>query len=361
MPGVTHKSNKFKNGVLFIGTYVRTHTRATLTIQRALFKIKVAEISVEFKPHEFGDFEVVHLEGDSNRRVTVTFVCGKSKSLADVTRVLGSQATFPNTIAPMDTQRPHRRIPYVQFRVLVIGRANAGKTSVLQRICETTESPVIYRGNEMVTLDPSMDRSEQNIDDEVVFSNHPGYVFHDSRGIESGSMEELQIVQEFIRRKCRERRLEDRLHAIWFEPFSVHAFTTDGHVLRYCVPMDNQRPQLDLTYINDICPDKNVPVIVVFTKYDQFRRNVQIHLEDFGSPDDNVSDVTEKLFQEHYLHPLGDNVKFVRLEKIHKQNRHCNELIETTAMALNEDIIASMLSATQRDSSELSVNAALNR
>ncbi|KAH9165337.1 hypothetical protein EDB89DRAFT_2134959, partial [Lactarius sanguifluus] len=228
---------------------------------------------------------------DSNRRVTVTFVCGKSKSLADVTRVLGSQATFPNTIAPMDTQRLHRQIPYVQFRVLVIGRANAGKTSVLQRICETTESPVIYRGNEMVRSSTFSQRSEQNIDDELVFSNHRGYVFHDSRGIESCSTEELQIVQEFIRRKCRERRLEDRLHAIW-----------------YCVPMDNQRPQLDLKYIKDICPDKNgafkVPVIAVFTKCDQFRRNVQIHLEDFGSPDDDVSDVTEKLFQEHYLRPL---------------------------------------------------------
>ncbi|KAH8977788.1 hypothetical protein EDB86DRAFT_2861540, partial [Lactarius hatsudake] len=61
----------------------------------------------------------------------------------------------------------------------------------------------------------SSQRSEQNIDDEFVFSNHLGYVFHDSRGIESGSTEELQILQEFIRRKCRERRLGDRLHAIW--------------------------------------------------------------------------------------------------------------------------------------------------
>ena len=43
----------------------------------------------------------------------------------------------------MDTSR---RIPEIQFRVLIIGRANAGKTSILQRICETTESPVIYRG-----------------------------------------------------------------------------------------------------------------------------------------------------------------------------------------------------------------------
>ena len=33
----------------------------------------------------------------------------------------------------------------VKFRVLIIGRANAGKTSILQRVCDTTESPEIYR------------------------------------------------------------------------------------------------------------------------------------------------------------------------------------------------------------------------
>jgi GTPase SAR1 family protein len=42
------------------------------------------------------------------------------------------------------------RLPKIRFRVLVIGRANAGKTSILQRVCETTESATIYRGNEEV-------------------------------------------------------------------------------------------------------------------------------------------------------------------------------------------------------------------
>ena len=40
---------------------------------------------------------------------------------------------------------PNSRAPDVRFRVLIIGRANAGKTSILQRVCDTTESPVIYR------------------------------------------------------------------------------------------------------------------------------------------------------------------------------------------------------------------------
>ena len=38
----------------------------------------------------------------------------------------------------------------LRFRVLVLGRANAGKTTILQRVCETTESPKIYRGGKEV-------------------------------------------------------------------------------------------------------------------------------------------------------------------------------------------------------------------
>ena len=55
----------------------------------------------------------------------------------------------PSSIAPMDTNQTSQTkrpiIPGLQFRVLVIGKANAGKTSILQRVCDTTESPMIYR------------------------------------------------------------------------------------------------------------------------------------------------------------------------------------------------------------------------
>jgi hypothetical protein len=46
---------------------------------------------------------------------------------------------------PSLTPAPNPRAPNIRFRVLIIGRANAGKTSILQRVCDTTESPVIYR------------------------------------------------------------------------------------------------------------------------------------------------------------------------------------------------------------------------
>ena len=39
------------------------------------------------------------------------------------------------------------RATYTRFRILVIGRANAGKTTLLQRVCNTTEDPCIYDEN----------------------------------------------------------------------------------------------------------------------------------------------------------------------------------------------------------------------
>jgi len=89
--GVKYESNKFTEGDLVhwnIDTYIRTHTNATLTIKRQpLFDIViVAEILVQFEPNEFGDGRAVELE-DYTHRVTVKFVCGRSKSLADVIRI----------------------------------------------------------------------------------------------------------------------------------------------------------------------------------------------------------------------------------------------------------------------------------
>jgi hypothetical protein len=66
-------------------------------------------------------------------------------------------------------------------------------------------------------------RGEHNIDLELSFSNHNGYVFHDSRGFEAGDDGELKIVQEFVRRRSQEGSLNDRLHAIWSVLFDIHS------------------------------------------------------------------------------------------------------------------------------------------
>ena len=50
-----------------------------------------------------------------------------------------------STTPTMSNLNPyHLREKYTRFRILVIGRANAGKTTLLQRVCNTTEDPCIY-------------------------------------------------------------------------------------------------------------------------------------------------------------------------------------------------------------------------
>jgi len=67
-------------------------------------------------------------------------------------------------------------------------------------------------------VDLLMQRGEHNIEHELIFSNYNGYIFHDSRGFEAGGEDELKIVQSFVGRRSQERRLEERLHVIWFVP-----------------------------------------------------------------------------------------------------------------------------------------------
>ena len=104
-----------------------------------------------------------------------------------------------------------------------------------------------------------------------------------------------------------------------------------------------------------------------------------MHVDDYPHehPDTNVSKVVEKHFQERYLHPLGKDPIFVRLEsgfrvkcrncmlisltEMHVKNNRCDDLIVKTAAALNHDIAALMLFAVQRDNVQLSVKAALDR
>ncbi|KIM66014.1 hypothetical protein SCLCIDRAFT_111659 [Scleroderma citrinum Foug A] len=100
-----------------------------------------------------------------------------------------------------------------RFRVLVIGRSNAGKTTLLQRVCNTTELPETFNSEgekvENLTL------GHHNIEDEIVFRSKPGFVFHDSRGFEAGSESELKLMKSFIEDRASTTILERRIHAIW--------------------------------------------------------------------------------------------------------------------------------------------------
>ncbi|KAJ7938703.1 hypothetical protein B0H13DRAFT_1587466 [Mycena leptocephala] len=244
-----------------------------------------------------------------------------------------------------DQPAPPRSLPDVKFRVLIVGRANAGKTSILQRVCDTTESPKTYRVTGEERTEPHQlcfsQRGHHEISDELEFSNHKGYVFHDSRGLESGTANELQIIQNFVGDRSHRKRLKERLHAIWSELGDlIHIIGSrliilDSHV-------------------------RQVPVIAVFTKFETFMHITRNDMMLKGQKD-NLKDECERRFKERYSGKLGAGAKFIRLEGMHKSDARCDQLIKTTMETLDTATVALMLLAVQTENLELNVQYVVSR
>jgi hypothetical protein len=61
--------------------------------------------------------------------------------------------------------------------------------------------------------------------------------------------------------------------------------------------------------------DFQVPVIAVFTKFDQFRRNIRMKLEDEGRDQEtDLNAEVETFFNQRYLASLTEPPPFIRLE-----------------------------------------------
>ncbi|KAF9520439.1 hypothetical protein BS47DRAFT_1387458 [Hydnum rufescens UP504] len=150
-----------------------------------------------------------------------------------------------------------------RFRVLILGPANAGKTTLLERL---TDSPagaaIVTRNGKLVKQDPKGhdQRGIHIIDDEITYASDPAFVFHDSGGFEAGGVEEVEAVWKFIRKRSLASPSQ-QLHAIWL-----------------CIPTDNDRPFefLQLGFFSE--STASVPVIGIFTKLDGRRTKVEVEV-----------------------------------------------------------------------------------
>jgi GTPase SAR1 family protein len=64
--------------------------------------------------------------------------------------------TVPPTIITDPEEAAKLRARYTHFRVLVIGRANAGKTTLLKRVCNTKEDPVYSKVKHRLRLNHTL-------------------------------------------------------------------------------------------------------------------------------------------------------------------------------------------------------------
>ena len=71
-------------------------------------------------------------------------------------------------------------------------------------------------------------RGIHDIDDEITFAGNPGYVFHDSCGIECGSSDEVDKLKSFIEGRAHTGDFAERLHVIWLVDLLERLYTTDS-------------------------------------------------------------------------------------------------------------------------------------
>ncbi|KAF8551851.1 hypothetical protein OG21DRAFT_1417201 [Imleria badia] len=246
------------------------------------------------------------------------------------------------------------RKKFPRFRILVIGRANAGKTTLLQRVCKTTESPIVRDrdGNEVTYF-----RGEHDIEHEISFKSNTRFVFHDSRGFEAGSEDELQKVQAFIEERAKDKELINRLHAIWFQ---------------YCIPMhDHSRP---ITVAEEVFFSKfgteNVPVIAIFTKFDALHKVAFGELRQQGKWIQEALAMAPKhaewIFWNNDYYGMLQGKEFpprdfVCMGGMDKEQADCTALISCTAESLNDETLEMLLVSAQHVNLQICVDFAVRR
>ena len=149
----------------------------------------------------------------------------------------------------------HYRCPH--FRILIIGRANAGKTTILEKLCGGVMGgqPIIvfdkmgkldiipmyflifysqvknwnflnfiwYHQWRWINSLPwvyslialNHQRGLHDIEDQITYDGS-NFIFHDSQGFESGAKEEIQVVWDFIEKRSAATKMKDQLHSIWY-------------------------------------------------------------------------------------------------------------------------------------------------
>ncbi|KDQ14892.1 hypothetical protein BOTBODRAFT_32254 [Botryobasidium botryosum FD-172 SS1] len=319
-----------------------------------------------------------------------------------------------------------------KFRILIIGRANAGKTTILRAVCGAEGEPDVYDqdGNKvqitpevrpeeapaitvaenevMITqrsarskfrmtlrsirarllcgaadldlapdpqvvptsspplhlggasnsiLSPSSLRGEHNIEYSLMFPNNPGFIFHDSRGFESGAVEELDLVREFIRKKANLGSMKNQLHAIW-----------------YCFSADNNRfmTAADKVFFNTI-DTGTVPVIAIFTKFDALDAGAFSALSEQGVPFAEAQKRAPEHAQEQFNQGLLPLIKqlahppkaVVCLRNMNKGSpaviqKAASELIESTGATLDDGALKVLLIQAQHVNVELCMKAAVD-
>ncbi|KAG2034763.1 hypothetical protein BDR03DRAFT_1013208 [Suillus americanus] len=145
-----------------------------------------------------------------------------------------------------------------RFRILVIGKTGVGKSSLINHAFGVHEA-----------IASTHKPGEADIDHEFFSPQNDRFVLHDSKGFEPGEEGNVNIVRDFIERRRNKPTLKDQLHAVWL-----------------CFEIPRAGGRLLETGTEDFLTLKrggklgNIPVVVVFTKYDRFINRINRTLDE---------------------------------------------------------------------------------
>ncbi|KAJ6455170.1 hypothetical protein C8R45DRAFT_1222596 [Mycena sanguinolenta] len=140
-----------------------------------------------------------------------------------------------------------------RFRVLVVGRSGAGKSSLIDYAF----------GIDLKTVAHGK-RGQCSIRDEIISEHNAHFVLHDSMGFEPGNTEEFETAREFLMSRGKKVPLKDRVHAIW---------------LCIKVPYAGSRVfEMGDEEFLKLAAAAKVPVVVVFTQFDVLYSSMEMEL-----------------------------------------------------------------------------------
>ncbi|KAG1728728.1 uncharacterized protein EDB91DRAFT_1253327 [Suillus paluster] len=262
-------------------------------------------------------------------------------------------------MAPIDPQNIRKTIG--RFRVLIVGRANAGKTTILQKVCNTTDEPEIYNAQgkeiDVAVVEGSRIRGNHDITNEMVFKSNPGFIFHDSCGFEAGSEAEFEDMKKFIVERVNMTKLEERLHAIW-----------------YCIPMDDHCrtfQRAEEKFFSE-CNTGLVPVIAIFTKFEALRPVAfgELKKQLIGLSKEERSERIAQRVEELFMNTCvwdrlcdpGNRARpkcYVCLANMNRADTNCDLLVECTTFALDDKELRLCFLSTQQSNLELCIKCAV--
>ncbi|KAG2041349.1 hypothetical protein BDR03DRAFT_946299 [Suillus americanus] len=221
----------------------------------------------------------VHTTGGFLRKTTVRFSLNRSDILSNtvdhdgqreymatkekITVVIAISST--TTVGTGQLQSTSSDILQIcpRFRLLVIGKTGVGKSSLIQQA---------FKINGVHVSEHS--RGKADIDKEFIAPENERFVLHDSQGFEAGDRSIFAIAKDFIDRRRKMPRLQDKIHAVWLCLSIPHA---DGRLLESGV-VEFLKLRKEIL--------GNIPIIVVFTKHDVFVDKMELDADESGEYDE---------------------------------------------------------------------------